>query len=328
MRSAGMRVSVVATALVLLLGALACEPELDEDTTSPVVLSSSTPAWPTPPPAACWGKGAQSPLAPSPPTNLRAALVSSPPALEGKLVRLQWDGNADSALCYVIERRIGDEGWSIHQGGSGPSPGVVSVDDVPDEVGAYCYRVSYGNYEGRSAYSGEACVDVAEVAVVPQPTPLPTPEDVWVTPLPSPTPLPWPCNPDDDPQQSDLAPNPPTELAAIVVPDTSYPWIPAAYRVELLWESDAVEPLCYIVQRRGIDGAWQTVAGGGFGKAFSSFDIEPWLGDRCYRVAVANEHGRSVWSKEACAGGPAVVLPSTPAAFPTATPGYRATAGP
>lgn len=280
---------------------------------------TATPIWPTPPPAACWGKGPQSPLAPSPASNLRAELVSSPIALEGSLVRLQWDDNADDELCYVIERKVGEGDWSVYESsGWGPTLGPVSTDDVPGEVGIHCYRISYGNYEGRSAYSNEACVDVKVVPIVLTPTPPGTPEAPSVTPMPSPTPLPWPCNAGDDPPYSELAPSPPTDLAAIVVPQTAYPGIPAEYRVEMLWQSSAVDPLCYIVQRREHDGAWRTLGGRGMGRAFGSFDFEPWLGERCYRVAVANEHGRSAWSNETCAGGPAVVLPSTPA--PTATP--------
>jgi hypothetical protein len=317
---------LAAAALLLLLGALACEPELDVDhenadqPPSPappsLVLSSPTPVWPTPPPAACWGRGPGSPLAPSPPTNLRAELVSSPIALEGLLVRLQWDDNAENELCYVIERKVGEEDWSVYEGGWGPSIGPPSIDEVPGEVGVHCYRVSYGSYEGRSPYSNEACVDVQAVPVVLMPTPPVTAETPSVTAVPSPTPMPWPCNPDDDAPQSDLAPSPPTDLAAIVV---LYPGFPGTYRVELLWQDDAADPQCYLVQRLEHDGAWRTLVGG-LGRSFWFFDREPWLGDRCYRVAVANEHGRSEWSNEACANGPAIVLPSTPAASATPVP--------
>jgi hypothetical protein len=302
----------------------------------PVVLTPTPPTGTMTPvsgarqlPPACLDEGpVGSPGSPSPPTNLRAELVSSPIVLEGLLVRLQWDDNADNELCYVIERKVGEGDWSVYEGGSGPSTGLVSLDDVPGEVGIHCYRVSYGNYEGRSAYSNEACVDVQVVPIILTPTPPVRPATPSPGPMPSATPLPWPCNAGDDPPYSELAPSPPTDLAAIVVPYTAYPGIPAEYRVELLWQSNAVDPLCYIVQRWEHDDAWRTLGGRGFGRAFGSFDPEPWLGVRCYRVAVTNEHGRSEWSNEACATGPAVVLPSTPASTATPTREYSATAGP
>ncbi len=279
-----------------------------------------TPIWPTPPPASCWGKAPQSPLAPDAPTNLSAELVSSLWALEGQLVRLQWDESADEVRCYVIERKVNGGDWSVYEGGWAPGLGPVAVDDAPGEVGVHCYRVSNGNEEGRSAYSNEACVDVEVVPVVATPTPPVTPEPPpgW-TPPPSPTPFPWPCNPTDDPPYSELAPSAPTDLAAIAV---QYPGMQLGYWVELLWRLDATDPLCYIVQRLGNDGAWRTY-GGYTGLGFIWADGEPWLGVRCYRVAVANEHGRSAWSNEACATGPAVVptpVPQPPPPTPTLTP--------
>jgi hypothetical protein len=311
-----------AGALILLLGVLTCEPEVEVESTSPPLEAlTPTPIWPTPPPAACWGKGPQSPLAPNPPANLRADLVSSPITLEGQIVRLQWDDNVDDELCYVIEHKVGEGDWSVYEGAWGPHIGPMSIDEVPGEVGVHCYRVSYGSYEGRSAYSNEACVDVEAVPVL---TPTPPPTPVWATVVPSETPLPWPCSPGDDSSLPELAPSPPTDLAAIVM---LYPGFPGTYRVELLWQDDTADPLCYLVQRLEHDGSWRTLEGG-LGRAFSWFDLEPWLGERCYRVAVANEYGLSAWSNEACADGPAVVLPSTPAASPTPTSEPPATARP
>jgi hypothetical protein len=140
------------------------------DPASPPVAYTSTPppqptvlAHSTPPPAACWGRGQQSSSAPSPPTNLRAELVSSALALEGQTVRLQWDDNADDEQCYVIEKKAGEEGWSIYEAvgdAASSGAGAVSTEVVPLEPGVHCYRVYFGNEEGRSAYSNEACLNV------------------------------------------------------------------------------------------------------------------------------------------------------------------------
>jgi len=243
-------------------------------------------------------------------------------ALEGQIVSLQWDDNADNELCYVIERKVGEEDWHVYESDTGNDMGPAAADDVPQEVGTHCYRISYGNYEGRSAYSNEACVDVEVVPVVVTPTPEATPEPPpdW-TPPPSPTPLPWPCNPSDDAPYSDLAPSPPRDLVAVVEP---YHDSLGGYRVALLWQLDATDPLCYMAQRLESNGTWRTFSSH-MGLAFGCGDAEPWLGERCYRVAVANDHGRSPWSNEACADGPAVVLPSTPAASTTPTAAYSPT---
>ena len=292
------------------------EPVHPVSPTSPVVPYTETPAWrPTPLPAACWGRGPVSPSAPSPPTNLRAELVSNPMARDGPLVGLQWDDNVDDERCYVVERKLDEGDWSVYESIWGPNEGSVSLVDVPAEVGLHCYRVSYGNYEGLSAYSNEACVDVEVVPVVVTPTPHP------VTPIPvsiDATPRPWPCNLGDDPPYSELAPNPPTDVVAVVRPQLDPR---GGYRVDLLWRLDGPDPLCYMVQRLEHDGAWRTFEEPGFGGwERSAFDVDPERGVRCYRVAVANEHGRSDWSNEACANGPTIVLPVTPEPTPTPTP--------
>jgi hypothetical protein len=159
----------------------------------PTQLPPPTPtATPTPLPPACWGKGSPSPLAPTPPTNLRAELESLTDVLEGFVVRLEWEDNADDEVCEVIERKVGADDWSFLQGttpGDPSSRGPVFLHDIPQQVGIHCYRLYYGNEAGRSAYTNEACVDVEIVPkMMPEP---PTPPWVTSTPTATPTPSPW-----------------------------------------------------------------------------------------------------------------------------------------
>lgn len=191
---------LAATLAVIVAGgvlahALPATPTPPLGTPRPVVTGTPTappsptqPLPPTPLPPACWGEGSLSPLAPTPPTNLRAELESLPDVLEGFVVRLEWEDNADDEVCEVIERKVGADDWSFLQGttpGDPSSRGRVFLHDIPQQVGIHCYRLYYGSEAGRSAYSNEACVDVE---IVPKILPeLPTPP--WVTPTPLP-PLP------------------------------------------------------------------------------------------------------------------------------------------
>jgi hypothetical protein len=265
----------------------------------------------TPEPAACWGQGSLSPLGPNPPTNLRAELVSNPMVTKGSVVRLQWDDNADDEQCTLIERKVDEEDWSIYERFWDPQSGSVSLIDVPTEAGVHCYRVMYGFSDHLSA-SNEACVEVEVVPIVVTATPRP------VTPVPPSSygrRQPGPCNLGDDPPYSESAPSPPTDLTAIVEPAIDPP---GGYDIRLHWQGDDSNALCYIVQRLEHDDVWRQFES--FMWRTTGVDIDPERGVRCYRLAAANEHGRSDWSNEACANGPTVVLPVTPEPTPTPTP--------
>ena len=259
-------------------------------------VSGSRPEWPP----ACDGKGPiGSPGSPRPPTGLQAELVQDSTVLEGFVVRLEWFDNADNEACHMLERKIGAEDWAV-QSGSGPSDpwntGRIFIQDIPQQLGTHCYRIFYANEAGRSDYSNEACV---EVKVLPT--------------LLTPTPPPWSCSPPDVPPYSELGPNAPTDLQAIQVWDAA---AGGGLRVDLAWQDNATDELCWGFERRGMDGTWQWIGGGG-GDATTALDGQPFLGDGCYRVWVANENGRSAYSNEACATGPAVTVTPTPITTPT-----------
>lgn len=115
-----------------------------------------------------------SPGTPKPPANLRAELVWSPELLEGLAIRLTWDDSTADDLCYIVERKVSPGDWPgvKNVGGHPPSwMGPVSVEDIPWQVGIYCYRVYFGNETGRSTFSNEACVNVEVAAKVVTPTP-------------------------------------------------------------------------------------------------------------------------------------------------------------
>jgi hypothetical protein len=86
-------------------------------------------------------------------------------------------------------------------------------------------------------------------------------------------------------------------------------------RVDLAWQDNATDELCWGFERRGMDGTWQWIGGGG-GDATTAIDSQSFLGDGCYRVWVANELGRSAYSNEACATGTAVTVTPTPITTP------------
>jgi len=261
------------------------------------VWKTATPTPPTmetpmPSPPTCNSEGPiGSPGAPNPPTNLRAELVKDSTVLEGA-VRLEWYDNADNDTCYFLERKVDGGEW-LRQWASypfGPEyTGLVPASDIPGQLGVHCYRIFYANGAGRSAYSDEVCVDVE---VVP---------NVLV-----PTPPPWPCHPRDDPPYSELAPSPPTDLTATLVAD---PTVSGGLSVRLVWQHFSADELCYRAQRLELDGTWQWFA---TGSGSAEVDSQPLPGARCYRVAAANEHGRSDWSNEACATGEPIT--PTPAA--------------
>lgn len=331
------------------------------DPASPPVADTSTPppqptvlAHSTPPPAACWGRGQQSPSAPSPPTNLRAELVSSALALEGQTVRLQWDDSADDEQCYVIEQKVGEADWSVYEalGGAPPSStGAVSTEVVPLEPGVHCYRVYFGHEEGRSAYSNEACLNVEVPPRIATPTP--GPFYTWPAPAPS-TPAPAPalatpvvptfglpsdCNA-GGPVGAPNAPDAPSHLNISLwslgdVPRDFGPSI-----IEFGWHDNSDDENCFVLM---FEGPWLTWEGTranetvfskglvvGEGRATNSFlfrealeagETRPAEGGPdtwCYSIFAANEHGRSEPSNRVCLylAGP---LPA-PAPTPTLTP--------
>jgi len=320
--------------------------------TPPLVRATATPVWPTPPPAACWGKGPQSPLAPSPPTNLRAELVSSPLALEGQLVRLQWDDNADDDLCYVIEKKITTEDWSIYEavGGAPPSDtGAVSTDIVPLELGVHCYRMYLGNEEGRSAYSNEVCLDVQVLPRIATPTP--GPFEPWPFPEP-PTPAPPPATPVvptyglppdcrvEGRAGAPGAPNPPSNLTISL---WSLGGVAPAFGpsiIEFGWDDNSDNESCFVLMFEGPWIAWEgmgpnetvfnrvLLVGEGsptnemlFNRWLDSGDGSPTEGSPenwCYHVFAANQEGRSEASNQVCLylKAPLPTVVPTPATTP------------
>jgi len=266
----------------------------------------------TPLPEACWGQGSASPGGPNPPANLRAELVSNPMVTKGEVVRLQWDDKADDEQCTLIERKVDEEDWYIYERIWSRQSGSPSLIDVPTEAGLHCYRVLYGNSESLSA-SDEACVEVEEAPVVVTATPRP------VTPVPGyGRRQPGPCNMGDDPPYSESAPSSPEDLTAVVEPGLDPP---GAYDIGLHWQADS-SAVCYIAQRLEHDGVWRQFES--FMWRTNGWDPDPERGVRCYRLAAANEHGRSDWSEEACANGPTIVLATpTPQRTPEPTPTQR-----
>jgi len=257
---------------------------------------------PMPSPPACNSEGPiGSPGAPSPPTDLRAEVVKDFTVLNGA-VRLEWYDNAGNDTCYFLERKADGGAW-LRQWASYPAgpehTGLVSASDFPGQVGVHCYRIFYANGAGRSGYSNEVCLNVEVVPTVVAPTPPP-----------------WPCHPRDDPPYSELAPSPPTDLTATLVGD---PTVSGGLSVRLVWQHFGIDELCYRAQRLELDGTWQWFA---TGSGSGEIDTQPLPGARCYRVAVANEHGRSDWSNEACATGEPTT--PTPAATGLATAVPRA----
>jgi hypothetical protein len=322
----------------------------------PTALAHSTPppalAHSTPPPAACWGRGPQSPSAPNAPTNLRAELVSSPLALEGQLVRLQWDDNADDEQCYVIEQKVGEGDWSVYEavGGAPPSNmGTASTEIVPLEPGVHRYRVYFGNEEGRSAYSNEASLNVDVLPRIATPTPGPfytRPAPAPPTPAPVPalaTPvvptfgLPPDCNAVGP---SPEAPDAPSHLDISLwslgdVPPDFGPSI-----VEFGWDDNSDDENCFVLMFEGPWVTWEgtranetvfskvLVVGEGsasnsllFGEALEAGEAQPAEGGPdtwCYYVFAANQQGRSEPSNRVCLylAGPLPTAVPTPSATP------------
>lgn len=244
---------------------------------------------------------------PAAPSELRAELVPDPELSSGSAVQLTWQDNADSETCFAIAVRMQGEliriiGVFAPVDGSGTGP--MTLEDFPDRTGLHCYQVYYGDIAGQS-HSDEACVSVEVLPVWGTSTPAPTQSTV-ATPTPSPpvtpTPPPLLCTL-DDPPYSELGPAAPTNLTATLISDVT---IPGGYRVDLAWQDNAADALCFKVQRRDQDGTWHGFTGG-MGGADRAVDAQPWPG-ACYRAWVANEHGRSAYSDEACAA---------PAGFPS-----------
>ena len=117
---------------------------------------------------------------------------------------------------------------------------------------------------------------------------------------------------------SESAPSSPEDLTAVVEPGLDPP---GAYDIGLHWQGDD-SALCYIAQRLEHDGVWRQFES--FMWRTNGWDPDPERGVRCYRLAAANEHGRSDWSEEACANGPTIVLATpTPQRTPEPTPTQR-----
>ena len=328
-------VGFVVLALALVVGAMAALAQSPTPTPLPTATASSATPTPfvtpvgcgffaSPTPATGLPPNPSAPGSPAVPTDLRAELVDDPELASGFAVHLTWQDNADNETCFGVAVRIqgaliGVIGLS--PGLDGSTTGPMTLKHVPVFTGPFCYQVYYGNGAGQS-YSNEACINVEVLPVWATATPMPPTVE---TPMPSPpavtpTPPPWPCEL-EDPPYSELGPAAPTNLVATLIADAM---VPGGYRVELTWQDNATDALCFKVQSRLADGTWHWFTGG-TGSAEIAVDAQPVPGE-CYRVWVANEHGRSDYSNEACATGPAVTVtptPVTPVALPFTGGGHE-----
>lgn len=287
------------------------------------------PAAPEPLPAGCAPAASPSPSAPNAPGGLSLVVVANPNLsdLPATVVVLGWTDNSADELCFAVERRVGDGPWEWLSAVQANQQGTYGDGFVG---GAWqCYRVFAGNQAGRSDYSNVACVDlppplstptptatasVAPPTAVPTATPPSRPPEPSFTPPPvTPSPPPWPCLPDVDPPYSELGPSAPTNLTAVLVADAA---IPRRYVVRLAWQDNAEGESCYKVQKRDQAGTWRTFTTSG-GSMATALDGQPGGDAPCYRVWAANENGRSDYSNEACATGPAVAITPTPVVTPT-----------
>jgi len=287
--------ALVAGLVLLLLAGLPGAAALAQ---SPTPTPPPIPTWPaphtappTPLPPPCLGRASLSPLAPNPPTNLRAELVSSPDVLEGFIVKVEWLDNADDDLCYVIERKVGAGDWSLYERGTFGDPsnkGLVFREDVPQQVGLDCYRVYVANEAGRSAYSNEACVDVQGLPTILTPTPpRPTPTPPWPTPRPPAPPVfqwaPLGCHYGVGP--SPKAPPPPANVRA--------GYSPGVWNLLVQWDDLSDNEACFVVERSpAATGPWEPVA-------VTEANTTNWMDvsvppkTQCYKVYAVNAYGRA-----------------------------------
>jgi len=232
------------------------------------------------------------PGAPNPPTELHAGPASSSDVCEGFVVRLRWEDNSRDELCYGIERKVGGDDWAFYQNGAPVDPsatGTVGMEDVPQSVGLHCYRVYYGNKEGRSAYSEEACVLIEVVPSVITSTPL-------FTPTPAPT---RPPGCDFERQVgSPRAPNSPSNLKVALRDE---PGLPQPSFVDFTWDDNSTDEACFVMSYQGP--WWLTEVVGPDQAAYSKAAYVErcgMAGHWCYRVSAANEWGMSQPSNEVC----------------------------
>ena len=262
-------------------------------TPTPVVTPVGCGFFASPTPATGLPPNPSAPGAPAAPTDLRAELVSSPELVSGLALRLTWQDNADNETCFGVAVRLhgallGVDGLS--PGVDGSTTGPVTFDYVPVLTGPLCYQVYYGNAAGQS-YSNEVCVDPYYVPA---------------------TPAPAVCR--GEGSFSPLAPNPPANLRAELAAEGSI--------IRLTWDDESDDDICYVIERKVMAGDWTFHAGAGgtppTDTGPGSFDDVPTQAStHCYRVYFANEAGRSDYSNEACATGPAVTVTPTPVTTPT-----------
>jgi hypothetical protein len=280
--------------------------------TTPTPTPTPSPT-PTSPSGTCGGDGppgAQG--APNPPAEFQALLSSGSDVCEGFIVRLRWKDDADNEQCYAVERKVDAGDWAFYEGGGPVDPGEDAsfwVEDVPESVGAHCYRIYYGNEAGRSAYSDEQCVQVEVV-----------PRVVTSTPLFSPTPTPTrPPGCDFERQVgSPRAPDAPTNLRVALRDE---PGLPQPSFVDFTWDDNSTDEACFVLTYEG--SSRMTDVTGQNQAAFSKAAYAERCGMAgywCYRVSAANEWGMSQPSNEVCLSiEPKAV--STPAATPGAAQG-------
>jgi hypothetical protein len=248
---------------------------------------------PTPTPDACRGEGpVGAPGAPNPPTGLHASLASGSDVCEGFVVRLRWEDNAGDELCYGIERKVGPADWAFYQSGAPADPsttGTEGMEDVPQSIGLHCYRVSYGNEAGRSAYSDEACVLVEVVPTI-----------VTTTPLFTPTPAPA-RPPGCDFERQVGSPRAPSAPSNLRVALRDEPGLPQPSFVDFTWDDNSTDEACFVMSFQGPSPVteWTGPDQTTFSKAAYA-ERCGMAGYWCYRVSAANEWGMSRPSNEVC----------------------------
>ena len=261
-------------------------------TPTPTATATPTPS-PTPLSVTCGGEGpVGAPGAPNAPTGLHASLASGADVCEGFVVRLRWEDNARDELCYGVERKVGADDWAFYQGGASADPsttGTGGMEDVPQRVGPYCYRVYYGNEAGRSVYSDEACVLVEVV-----------PRVITSTPLMSPTPAPT-RPPGCDFERQVGSPSAPSAPSNLKVALRDEPGLPQPSFVDFTWDDNSTDEACFVVSFEGPSPVteWTGPDQTTFSKAAYA-ERCGMVGYWCYRVSAANEWGMSRPSNEVC----------------------------
>lgn len=291
--------------LVALLagGLLAVSLALAQEATPPPTPQPTVTPTPVPTMPGCFPGVTPSSLAPAVPTNFRIEYLG---VVDGyRRLILKWDDNSADEVCFGIENKVDDGPWEWGT----PIPANITeyVIDI-DSGGLFCYHVYAGNEAGRSAYSDEACIELAA------PTLSPTPAQATVTavatpPLPTPAPPPIEpvahCGPEPRPiPLPDLIP--PSGLDAQLVPREGI-----VSGVHLVWQDNSADETCFGLQRKaGEEGVWLAVQ---FMLADSTEATDEVLyvpGLYCYRVYAGNAEGTSAPSDETCIEVPVATAPT------------------